>query len=75
MLALAIALVRSVGRLATMPALFWFSITYVQLLQPALGADWDLELPALNTSAYMAAIYFMIRLLARQIGHDDLTTL
>jgi len=71
MMAFANLLVRSAGRLATMPALFWFAVTYLHLLQPALGADWDLPLPALNASAYMAAVYFMIRMLARRVASDD----
>lgn len=71
MVGFGVAIVRSVGRLATLPALLWFTVTYVQLLQPALGADWELELPALNIAAYMAALYFMIRLLARRIGVDE----
>ena len=71
MLAIATALVRSVGRLATLPALFWFSVTYIQLLQPALNVDWGMQLPALHASAYMAALYLMIRLMARRVALED----
>lgn len=71
MLAIATALVRTVGRMATVPALFWFSVTYIQLLQPALNVDWGMQLPALHASAYMAALYLMIRLMARRVALED----